>query len=97
MLTLILTAYRHVKQVVSDTRRDYDLADLLSPRREDSYQQHLQGVRCCCVEGVCTTAKWREAVTFGAVQSYSKCILWHALPPLIVLVVALQIRYGSLT
>jgi hypothetical protein len=38
-------AYRHVKSVVSDARRDFDLHDLLlSTRREETYQPYPAGV-----------------------------------------------------
>lgn len=39
-------AFRHVKQVVTDARRDFDLHDLLlATRREETYQPYPQGVR----------------------------------------------------
>ena len=39
-------AYKHVKLVVNDARRDFDLHDLLiSTRREETYQPYPQGVR----------------------------------------------------
>ena len=39
-------AYRHVKVVASDARRDFDLHDLLiSTRREETYQPFPHGVR----------------------------------------------------
>lgn len=39
-------AYRHVKLVVSDARRDFDLLDLLTnTRREETYQPYPRGVR----------------------------------------------------
>ena len=39
-------AYKHVKLVVNDVRRDFDLHDLLiSTRREETYQPYPQGVR----------------------------------------------------
>jgi len=39
-------AYKHVKLVVNDIRRDFDLHDLLiSTRREETYQPYPQGVR----------------------------------------------------
>ena len=38
-------AYRHVKVVASDARRDFDLHDLLiSTRREETYQPYPHGV-----------------------------------------------------
>ncbi len=39
-------AYRHVKLVTADGRRDFDLHDLLlSTRREETFQPYHQGVR----------------------------------------------------
>jgi hypothetical protein len=54
----VAEAYRHVRQLATDTRRDFDLYDLLSTaRREETYQPYFQGV---------SAQRWALGSGFGA-------------------------------
>ena len=76
-------AYRHVKLVVSDARRDFDLLDLLTnTRREETYQPYPRGVRvhgCLAWDGARDGQTTLHGLGGGEVQAANVLVLRGAL------------------